>query len=418
MFGPGMSIEAFDPRLAAAIASESRRQEEHLELIASENYASPRVLEAQGSVLTNKYAEGYPGKRYYGGCEFVDVAEELAIERAKAAVRRRVRQRTAALRLPGERGCLFRAARPGRHAARDEPRPRRPSDPRREGELLRQGLQRRPVRPRCRDRRDRLRAGRAPRARAPAEDDPRRILGLFARDRLAAIPRDRRCRRRLVRGRHGARRRPRRGRRLPEPGAGRRRRHDDDAQDAARSARRADPRARAPGPAQEAQLHRVPGPAGRPAHARDRGQGGGPARGARARVQGVPAAGGRECARDGDRAAGPRLPHRVGRHGQSPVPARPDRQGVHGQGCRRGARPRAHHGQQERGAERSAPAVRDQRPAHRHAGDHDPRIRRVGIAAGRQLDCRRARRHGRRGGRRCACARPVQSICGRFPVYA
>ena len=86
MFGPGMSIDAFDPRLAAAIASESRRQEEHLELIASENYASPRVLEAQGSVLTNKYAEGYPGKRYYGGCEFVDVAEELAIERAKRLV--------------------------------------------------------------------------------------------------------------------------------------------------------------------------------------------------------------------------------------------------------------------------------------------------------------------------------------------
>ncbi len=83
MFGPGMSIESFDPQLAGAIASERRRQEEHLELIASENYASPRVLEAQGSVLTNKYAEGYPGKRYYGGCEFVDIAEELAIERAK-----------------------------------------------------------------------------------------------------------------------------------------------------------------------------------------------------------------------------------------------------------------------------------------------------------------------------------------------
>ncbi len=83
MFGPGMSIESFDPELAGAIASERRRQEEHLELIASENHASPRVLEAQGSVLTNKYAEGYPGKRYYGGCEFVDIAEELAIERAK-----------------------------------------------------------------------------------------------------------------------------------------------------------------------------------------------------------------------------------------------------------------------------------------------------------------------------------------------
>jgi len=83
MFGPGMSIESFDPALAAAIAAERRRQEDHLELIASENYTSPRVLEAQGSVLTNKYAEGYPGKRYYGGCEYVDVVEELAIERAK-----------------------------------------------------------------------------------------------------------------------------------------------------------------------------------------------------------------------------------------------------------------------------------------------------------------------------------------------
>src|SRR5688572_7642803 len=83
MFGPGMSIESFDPELAGAMSSEQRRQEEHLELIASENYASPRVLAAQGSVLTNKYAEGYPGKRYYGGCEFVDIAEQLAIERAK-----------------------------------------------------------------------------------------------------------------------------------------------------------------------------------------------------------------------------------------------------------------------------------------------------------------------------------------------
>jgi len=83
MFGADMSIESFDPAIAGAIAAELRRQEDHLELIASENYASPRVLAAQGSVLTNKYAEGYPGKRYYGGCEFVDVAETLAIERAK-----------------------------------------------------------------------------------------------------------------------------------------------------------------------------------------------------------------------------------------------------------------------------------------------------------------------------------------------
>ena len=83
MFGPDMTIAALDPALHAAMESERERQEHHLELIASENYASPRVLEAQGSVLTNKYAEGYPGKRYYGGCEFVDIAEQLAIDRAK-----------------------------------------------------------------------------------------------------------------------------------------------------------------------------------------------------------------------------------------------------------------------------------------------------------------------------------------------
>ncbi|HEY0961456.1 MAG TPA: serine hydroxymethyltransferase [Pseudomonadales bacterium] len=83
MLSKSMTIAGFDDELAAAIADEAVRQEEHIELIASENYTSPRVLEAQGSVLTNKYAEGYPGKRYYGGCEYVDVVETLAIERAK-----------------------------------------------------------------------------------------------------------------------------------------------------------------------------------------------------------------------------------------------------------------------------------------------------------------------------------------------
>ena len=83
MFKKDMSIAEFDPELKAAIDAETLRQEEHIELIASENYTSPRVMEAQGSALTNKYAEGYPGKRYYGGCEHVDVAEQLAIDRAK-----------------------------------------------------------------------------------------------------------------------------------------------------------------------------------------------------------------------------------------------------------------------------------------------------------------------------------------------
>jgi glycine hydroxymethyltransferase len=83
MYAATTSVEAFDSELFSAIVDEARRQEEHIELIASENFTSPRVMEVQGSVLTNKYAEGYPGKRYYGGCEYVDVAERLAIDRAK-----------------------------------------------------------------------------------------------------------------------------------------------------------------------------------------------------------------------------------------------------------------------------------------------------------------------------------------------
>ncbi|MEO1889002.1 MAG: serine hydroxymethyltransferase [Cycloclasticus sp.] len=83
MYNKSMSIEGFDDELFASIQQEEQRQEDHIELIASENYASPRVMEAQGSMLTNKYAEGYPGKRYYGGCEYVDIAEQLAIDRVK-----------------------------------------------------------------------------------------------------------------------------------------------------------------------------------------------------------------------------------------------------------------------------------------------------------------------------------------------
>ena len=83
MFTANMNIKDYDPILWQAIVDENRRQEEHIELIASENYASPRVMEAQGSQFTNKYAEGYPGKRYYGGCEYADIVEQLAIDRAK-----------------------------------------------------------------------------------------------------------------------------------------------------------------------------------------------------------------------------------------------------------------------------------------------------------------------------------------------
>lgn len=84
MFTKSMTIAGYDDVIARAIRDEAQRQEDHIELIASENYTSPRVMEAQGTVLTNKYAEGYPGKRYYGGCEYVDVVEQVAIDRAKA----------------------------------------------------------------------------------------------------------------------------------------------------------------------------------------------------------------------------------------------------------------------------------------------------------------------------------------------
>ena len=83
IFSNSQTIEKYDAELWQALDLESKRQEEHIELIASENYASQRVMEAQGGLLTNKYAEGYPSKRYYGGCEYVDIAEDLAIQRAK-----------------------------------------------------------------------------------------------------------------------------------------------------------------------------------------------------------------------------------------------------------------------------------------------------------------------------------------------
>ena len=99
-----------DPEVFEAIRAEEHRQRDELELIASENYTSAAVMEAVGSVLTNKYAEGLPGKRYYGGCEFVDKVERLAIDRAKAALRRRARQRPAALGGLGQPGRLLRGA--------------------------------------------------------------------------------------------------------------------------------------------------------------------------------------------------------------------------------------------------------------------------------------------------------------------
>ena len=302
MFRTAMTIGGFDPELDAALKSERQRQEDHIELIASENYASPRVLEAQGSVLTNKYAEGYPGKRYYGGCEFVDIAEQLAIDRAKklfGADYANVQphsgsQANAAAYLalinPGDTilgmsldhgghlthgakvnfsGKLFRAVQYGI----------RPDN----GEIDYDALA----------------------AQALAEKPKMIVAGFSAYSRvprLQEIPRDRRFGRRLSVRRHGARRGP--GGRGSVSGSDsvRRCRHHHHAQDAARSARWLDPGARQRSDHQETQLAGVPRHAGRPAHARDRRESGGVPRSAAAGVQGLPEAGGRERARDVPRA--------------------------------------------------------------------------------------------------------------------
>lgn len=125
-----MNIADYDAELWQAMEQEKVRQEEHIELIASENYTSPRVMQAQGSQLTNKYAEGYPGKRYYGGCEYVDVVEQLAIDRAKelfGADYANVQPHSGS---QAKLRCLHRAAAAGRYRSGYEPGAGRPPDSR------------------------------------------------------------------------------------------------------------------------------------------------------------------------------------------------------------------------------------------------------------------------------------------------
>ncbi len=132
-----LDLNAVDPEIAAVIERERVRQQENIELIASENFTSPAVMEAQGSVLTNKYAEGYPGKRWYGGCENVDVAEQLAIDRAKqlfGAEHANVQPHSGS---QAQHGGLFRLSETGRQDADHGPEPRRPFDPRQQGQFLR-----------------------------------------------------------------------------------------------------------------------------------------------------------------------------------------------------------------------------------------------------------------------------------------
>ncbi len=340
------------PSSPRRIQGERQRQEDHIELIASENYTSPRVLEAQGSVLTNKYAEGYPGKRYYGGCEYVDIAEQLAIDRAKklfGADYANVQPHSGsqanaaayfALVQPGDAilgmsldhgghlthgakvnfsGKFFKAAQYGI----------RPDT----GEIDYDQVQ-----------------------RLAEEHRPKMIVAGFSAysrvidwARFAAIAKsvgayfvvDMAHVAGLVAA--GL---------YPNPIAACRCCDHDDAQDAARSARRPDPRAQERRDHQEAQFHGVPGHPGRPADARHRGQGRGVPGSAAAGVQGLPAPGAGECARHGC-AAGQERAIQIVSGGTDNHLFLMSLIGPqhHRQGCGCGAGPSQHHGEQERGAE-------------------------------------------------------------------
>ncbi len=237
-----------DPEIAEVLALELERQQSTLEMIASENFVPLAVLECQGSVLTNKYAEGYPGKRYYGGCEHVDVAEQLAIDRAKelfGAEHANVQPHAGAqantavyhaLLQPGESLMGLELSHGGHltHGMRINVSGRLyeiiPYHVDRETSLIDM------------DEVERIAL------RAPAEDDPRGLVGVPADPRLRALPRDRRRDRRLSGRRHGPLRGARRGRAASQSGAVRRRGHDHDPQDDRRRPRRHDPLPRGAAP--------------------------------------------------------------------------------------------------------------------------------------------------------------------------
>ncbi len=276
------------------LEAELRRQQGTLEMIASENFVPQAVLEAVGSVLTNKYAEGYPGRRYYGGCEEVDVAEQLAIDRAKELFGAEHANVQAHAGAQANNAAYMALIEPGdtiMGMALDH------------GGHLTHGMKlnvsgklydgRRLPRP-ARGPAGRHGGGRAARRGAPAEADRRRLVGLPASARLRRLPRDRRLGRRQADGRHGALRRPRRRRRAPQPRAARGRRHDDDPQDALRPAQRHDPLPR--GARAGDRQSSLPRTAGWPADAHDRRQGGGAADRRQRAVPRPPAADDRQCA--------------------------------------------------------------------------------------------------------------------------
>ena len=305
-----------DPDIAAAIRHEWHRQEEGLELIASENFVSRAVLEATGSVMTNKYAEGYPGKRYYGGCEFVDVAETLAIERAKqlfGAEHANVQPHSGAqanmsvyvaMLKPGDTILGMNLAHGG-HLTHGHPL----NFSGKYFNIVPYGVSKDD------ERLDYDELERLAREHRPQHDRRRRQC-VSAAVRLRARPRGRERGRRADDDRHGPHRGPGGRGRASQPGPPLRLRDDDDAQDAARPARR---HGALPGGVREGHRpRRVPGSPGRPADARHRGEGRLLQGSAVAGLQGVPAPDRRERASAGRPHRGRRVPPRQRRHRQPP----------------------------------------------------------------------------------------------------
>ena len=316
-FDSGQRIEGFDDELAAAIRAEAERQELHLELIASENYASPRVLEAQGSVLTNKYAEGYSGHRYYGGCEFVDVAESLAVERARqlfSADYANVQPHSGsqanaaaylALAKPGDT-LLGMSLAEGGHLTHGSPvnfsgrifrSVQYGLDPE-SGEIDYDQVETlaREHRPRI------IVAGFSAYSRVVDWARFRTIADSTGAYFVADVAH--------VAGLIAAA--------LPEPGPARGRDHDHHPQDPARAAGGPHPRPRQPRDREEALVDRVPRNAGRAPHARHRGEGGGAQGGHGAGLRRLSAGDRRQRPAHGDHHRGAQLPHRVRRHRQPP----------------------------------------------------------------------------------------------------
>ena len=327
-----------DPAIADLLGRELERQRGQVELIASENFTWPSILEAVGSVPTNKYAEGYPGKRYYGGCEVVDEIEQTAIDRAKelfGAEHANVQPHAGA---QTNMAVYMAALEPGDTILSLQLDARRPPHARAQGQLLGPPLHDRALRRQPRDEHGRLRRG----ARgSPSSHRPKLIVcGGSAYPRTVEADRFREIADEVGRApplRHGPLRRARRRRAAPEPGPALRLRHLDDAQDPRRPAVGLHPLPR--GARARRRPRGLPGHAGRAAHAHDRRQGDLlPDR----RHRGVPRLPGSRSRERGHArrdAAGRRArrPHR--RHRHAPPPGRPARHGVDGQGrARSGSR--------------------------------------------------------------------------------